>query len=228
MAKQNFVMTETHEVQLPIRLVPRRGQTLFQLALSLAWCAFVIYWTVRFAEERDVYPAILVCLPLILLGLGVYSFSRSVFQLLPGSRFDHILLTREGFGFCRRGRLKFELWPVIRHFAGYHKHSLIDGGFRWVIEAVGREVTRGGLERPGKALVSFDLNGYLPVFHSQQERDDMVAWLSSLPALASEEGVPERIQVPRSLLPCVYRIVSPERPRVAGDTGSRYKNVIER
>ncbi|TDQ84546.1 hypothetical protein A8950_1103 [Dongia mobilis] len=220
-------------VILPFRLVPRRGQAILLVVLSLAWCGFVVYWAVAFFDtpvldlsrlvSDRVQPETVFAAAIsgLMLSLGIFNLFRSIYQLLPGSPLDYIFLTRDMFGRVRLGRRRGVRWSEIRRFIGVRKR--VGKSLRWLLQVEGMDAA-GRFQ----TLLTIALNGYLPAFHRERDRDEIVVWLNALLELASDGKLPERVQIPDLLRPSIYQPRGSGHAAAVTSSSPRRKSVIER
>jgi hypothetical protein len=97
---------ETMSLKLPIRLVPRKGKSLYMLFFMIFWTGFSVFWVVMASSMlwgdapvegagwgfKYLFPAF--GIPFVV--IGVLGLSKAVLQLLPSSPAFHVEIAADG------------------------------------------------------------------------------------------------------------------------------------
>lgn len=233
-------MSSETSVQLPVRLAPRRGQAVFKLLFMLFWCSFVVYWTIIFVPEflsqngvpslGDFKPAHLMLLvPIVMLGFGIFALVRSILALLPGSPYVYLAFTRDGLTWRHFGSERQAAWSEIREFSLARERS--GKSYKWVLLVNGVTSDRNGMpsDRNTATLFKIELGKFLSVFGSGREAKGLAAWFGALLPLADAGKLPQRLAFPESLTAGLLRPQdTPHNASTVATSAARRRSVIER
>lgn len=231
---------ERVEYKLPLRLAPRRSHIIGQFVFMLAWCAFIVYWAYEFLPDYvasngmptletlsfdDLMPA----LPALMLLVGLYSLSRLVLQVLPGSDLVHFVIDRDGLRRRQFGTRQEIRWADIRRISIIRRRA--GKSTKRVLLIEGKEdrpVRDDESARYTAASFALDIDGYLPAFSNEEKAGKVSAWFNELLHQASEGALTDRVRVPGLLVPSVS--AGPATARASGVTKNApsRNSVIER
>jgi hypothetical protein len=226
-------MSAEANAQLPVRLVPRRGQAVFQLFFMLFWCGFLIYWSFAFvpqflsnsgAQSLREFTAehFILLIPVVMFAFGIFGLVRRVMALLPGSPYIYLSLTRDELAWRHFGTNHRAAWAEIKAFDVTREKS--GKSYKWVLLV-------GGVasDRNTATLFKLDLRHFLSAFGGKKEATDVTDWFNSLLGLVNAGRLPERVPIPENLA------VNLSRPQDVPRTGAtiatssgRRNSVIER
>ncbi len=120
-------MAASTALQLPLRLIPRRGRQLYLLLFNLVFTGFVVFWIVTAVNNlwsvpaadlpsawfRFLFPAV----GFVLLLVGLWSLFKATVKLLPGSPAFHLILSSDGIAMVSPFRRQRIAWTEVAPFA---------------------------------------------------------------------------------------------------------------
>lgn len=198
---------------LPIRLVPRRGAQVFQIAFFIFFVGFALFWIAMAASgtwfadgERDRVHWAMNLFPLfglIFVGVGVAGLANAIAKLLPGSPYHHLLISSEGLTIRTMWRARHHAWAELSPFdVSVRKHRDKDGDTRYSYYVVALPVADAGKladedERYNRSVIRIDADEF-GADSAATDSADLAAWFSALreSALDRRLSAGEEVAVP--------------------------------
>lgn len=226
-------MSVETNAQLPVRLLPRRGQAVFQLLFMLFWCSFLVYWSFAFVPEflsengalslQELTPEHFILLvPVIMFAFGIFALVRCVMALLPGSPYVYLSLTRDALAWRHFGKEHRAAWSEIKAFNVTREKS--GKSYKWVLLVDGV-----ASDRNTATLFKMDLRHFLSAFGGGKEANAVTDWFNALRGLVNAGRLPERVPIPENLTASLSRRQDlPRTSATVATSSGRRKSVIER
>ena len=233
------------EMKLPLRLEPRRTRVFQQFLFMLVWSGFILFWAIQFVpdflhangplslDEVTVEHLVLL-VPLGMLLIGLYSLSRIVLQLLPGTDFVHVIVDRDGLRRRQFGTRQEIRWADIRRISIIRRKSGKSTKRVLLVEGHNDNPARDDERaRYTAASFAFDLDAFLPSFCSEDKANQVGAWFNLLLQAARDSQFPGSVRIPGLLVPNTKSVGTksvgePQLGRSAETAPRRRNSVIER
>jgi hypothetical protein len=202
-------------LQLPIRLLPRRGHQVLQMAGFGFFLGFAIFWMAGAAGILDLDEGAVHIPPpggwaansFALFGLpfaagGLCGIVVAVLNMLPGSPYYHLEINGDGVLIRSLFKQKRYAWYELPTFETLEQRRRTKSGTRtsWYTVAMESAPLEPGLEAGAthhREVLRIDADEY-GAKNGQQDAADLTAWLNTLRQVARDKrlGPSEMVEVP--------------------------------
>jgi hypothetical protein len=202
-------------VELPIRLLPRKGQQIGMLAFFGFFFGFSIFWmagaagiidlnegTINSSTSGDLVGNLFPLFGLPFAAVGICGLARAVLKMLPGSPYYHLEINAEGLLIRSPFKQNRYAWRELPVFETLERRRRTKNGTRinWYTVAMEGAPLEPGME-PGathqREVLRIDADEY-GAKNGQQDAADLAAWLNRLRELALDKRLApnEEVEVP--------------------------------
>jgi len=174
--------SHANEMQLPIRLIPRRGAAIIGVVFALVWTSFV---AVGFSNElpdlfhAETYDHFFVSFGMpsfvvtVMVLVGSYMLLTAVLRVLPGSPYLHLEISQAGLKHRRFFKQQNVTWAEIYHLSVVERMQRSGKSKKrhwWVLAETKDGMTDPDIDRRiSQALLAFDANDLAPMMASGEE-----------------------------------------------------------
>jgi hypothetical protein len=210
---------EQTSFNLPIRLVPRKGGQIFQIAFFIVFAGFAIVWisvAARFTWFNDSPNKLwlLNLFPLfgfIFLVVGAMGLLNAIAKLLPGSPYHHLAISSEGLMIRTLRRKQQFAWSELSPFdVSVQERRDKDGDKHYDYYVVALRVADSAKladerERYNRAVLRIDADEF-GADNADIDAADLAGWLSVLRESALDRRLPANadVSVPPGFRACVW------------------------
>ena len=202
-------------LQLPIRLLPRRGHQVLQIAGFGFFLGFAIFWMAGAAGILDMNEGTLHIPPpggwaansFALFGLpfaagGLCGIAVAVLKMLPGSPCYHLEINGEGLLIRSLFKQRRYAWRELPAFETLEQRRRTKSGTRtsWYTIAMEGAPLESGMEADAshqREVLRIDADEY-GAKNGEQDAADLTAWLNNLRQIAQDKRLSpnEMVEVP--------------------------------
>ena len=201
--------------QLPIRLLPRRGHQVLQIAGFGFFLGFAIFWMAGAAGVLNMDEGTLHIPPpggwaansFALFGLpfaagGLYGIAVAVLKMLPGSPCYHLEINAEGLVIRSLFKQRRYAWRALPAFEMLEQRRKTKSGTRtsWYTIAMAGAALEPGMDADAthqREVLRIDADEY-GAKNGEQDAADLTAWLNNLRQSAQDKRLDptEMVEVP--------------------------------